>query len=75
MTYDEIIAEAASAAKSAALAVWDRDEHQDRGSCGGAVLLLKKGRKFTKAAVAAGVAIQTNDSIFVGPSSPTRSRA
>ena len=29
---------AVAAGEAAALAVWDRDEHQDRGSCGGAML-------------------------------------
>lgn len=64
-TLEQIIGDAAQAARSAALAVWERDEHQDRGSCGGAVLLLKAGRKLTKAALELGVATKAGKDIFV----------
>jgi hypothetical protein len=50
-----IINQAKAAGEAAALAVWDRDQHQDRGSCGGAMLSLKKNTKLFKAAKAAGL--------------------
>ena len=35
---EQALREAVEAGNSAAISVWDRDEHQDRGSCGGARL-------------------------------------
>lgn len=61
-----ILAKAKAAAQAEALRIWDRDEHQDRGSCGGAVLMLKGGTKLAKAAIAAGVAFKSGKDIFIG---------
>src|SRR4051812_32458854 len=56
MTEAKIIETAIEAGKVAALAVWARDEKMDRGSCGGAMLAMKRNTKLYKAALAAGIA-------------------
>jgi hypothetical protein len=56
MTPQEAIDAGKLAGDAAALAIWERDEKQDRGCCGGAMLELKRNTKLFKAAVAAGVA-------------------
>jgi hypothetical protein len=47
-------ARAAALAKSAE--IWERDQRQDRGSCGGAILKLDARSKLAKVAVAEGFA-------------------
>lgn len=46
---------ALAAGKAEALRIWDRDEHQDRGSCGGAMLELDKRSKLYKIAKESGL--------------------
>lgn len=61
--------EVLEAAKEAAIAksaeIWERDGKQDCGSCGGAVLMLKGGRKFSKLAIQTGLAEDMGGRIFV----------
>jgi hypothetical protein len=61
--------QALQAAREAALAksaaIWERDERQDRGSCGGAILMLDGRSKLAKVAVAEGFAYKSGSDIFV----------
>lgn len=56
-------ARAAALAKSQA--IWERDERQDRGSCGGAILYLDARSKLAKVAVAEGFASKCSGDISV----------
>jgi hypothetical protein len=60
---DQVIAKAVAAGEAAAIAVWDRDEHKDGGSCGGAMILLNGRTKIYAAAVAAGLV--TGDYVYL----------
>jgi hypothetical protein len=53
------------AARAAAMAVWERDGREDRGSCGGCVVLLKGGRRFSKIALENGFAWTTGGDIYL----------
>lgn len=46
----EVLTAAKAAGDAVALALWERDEHQDRGSCGGAMLELDGRSKLAKVA-------------------------
>lgn len=48
-------------ARAAAMSVWIADGKVDRGSCGGAILFLKGGRKLAKVAVESGFAYSGGD--------------
>lgn len=61
----EILNAAQKAAFAKSLEIWERDEKQDRGSCGGAMLQLDGRSKLAKVAVAEGFAYQSGREIFV----------
>jgi hypothetical protein len=56
---------ARDAALKKSLALWERDERQDRGSCGGAIMKLDARSKLAKVALANGFASQMGSDIFV----------
>lgn len=56
-------AKAASIAKS--LEIWDRDGREDRGSCGGAVMILDGRSALAKLAIETGFAWNSGGDIFV----------
>ena len=56
---------AAEAGRIAALAVWDRDEHQDRGSCGGAMLELDARTVVARQALALGLAHKSGNEVYL----------
>lgn len=51
----ETLAKAKVAGEAAALAIWERDEKQDRGSCGGAMLELDARSRLYKAIKASNI--------------------
>jgi hypothetical protein len=56
---------AREAALAKSLAIWERDQKQDRGSCGGAILMLDARSKLAKVAVAEGFASKSGTDIYV----------
>jgi hypothetical protein len=61
----KILDQAKAAALAKSQAIWDRDEHQDCGSCGGAVLMLDARTKLAKLAVDKGIAWGSGNDIYV----------
>ena len=62
---DAALDDALLAGERAALATWIRDGKRDRGSCGGAVLILDGRSKLAKTAIARGIGY--NDGMIVLP--------
>jgi hypothetical protein len=56
---------AREAALAKSLAIWERDEKQDRGSCGSAVMMLDARSKLAKVAIAEGFAFRSGKDVFV----------
>jgi hypothetical protein len=57
----EVLTLARTAAEAKALAIWDRDGKEDRGSCGSAIMYLKGNTKLAKEAIAHGFASAGGD--------------
>ena len=60
-TIAQVLTEAREAAEAKAWSLWVRDEMQDRGSCGGAIMYLKANTRLAKEAVALGFASSGGD--------------
>src|SRR4051812_46969824 len=61
----EALKAAREVALAKSLAIWERDERQDRGSCGSAILYLDARSKLAKVALAEGFAQNLSGNISV----------
>jgi hypothetical protein len=65
MNASEVLAAAKAASIAKSLALWERDEKQDCGSCGSAVMLLDARSKLAKVAIAEGYATKSGGDVYV----------
>ena len=72
VTISEVLTLARAAAEAKALAIWERDGKQDRGSCGSAIMYLKASTKLGKEALALGFAHSSCGDISVKHFMPIR---
>jgi hypothetical protein len=65
ISLEETLEQAKAAALAKSQEIWDRDEHQDRGSCGGAVMMLDARTKLAKLAIEKGLAWGSGKDVYV----------
>jgi len=75
MTADQIIDAAQAAHDAAALRIWERDEREDRGSCGGFILTLHASSAVAKALIARKLGYRSSPGVTVAFRIPAEIRS